>query len=503
MTTIPERISLTRPPRDDDELHSLVKAIWGVNIPRAKVCPEHDAPFDWFADSFFGRQPITLAKGSRGLSGKSYAMASLGLTQAVVWGADVNILGGSLAQSQNLHAHMRAAWDYPSAPRYMIVDDTDTKMTLTNQSIIRPLTASQRTVRGPHPARLLLDEVDEIKQDIFDAAKGQPMPQKNWINVQIPAQTAMTSTLQYNEGVMMTEIKRMEELGLKVHSWCYRESLTTHGGWLEPSFVEQKRLEMPAEMWRVEYELGEPSIGTRAFDHEAIEVMFQKEEPRYISNKESHQEVQLANYDPTRDYVISADWAKTKDYTVITVWDATELPMELVYYVRINRRQYPVMVNIFNTLQKHYYAAGIHDATGLGGVVSDYIEGRVWDFQMTGRQRDDMLSNYVAAVENGLVRSPQIQTMYLEHKFCSWDDLFSRSQKYHLPDTVCAAALAWKLVEDRHPAVSPATLPKSQMNWMSKAIDTNTQRELPTTNSNITGEVTSKTEGYEDLNMFI
>ena len=27
-------------------------------------------------------------------------------------------------------------------------------------------------------------------------------------------------------------------------------------------------------MWRVEYELGEPSIGNRAFDSEAVEQMF-------------------------------------------------------------------------------------------------------------------------------------------------------------------------------------------------------------------------------------
>lgn len=489
-----ERLSLTRPPRDDDELWHLVKALWGVEISRAKVCPEHDAPFDWFADSFFARQPQTIALGSRGLSGKSLTMANLGLTQAVVLGSETTILGGSGAQSQNLHTHMRNAWESPNAPRYMLADESAIKIELTNKAIIRPLTASQKTVRGPHPQRLLLDEVDEIKQDIFDAAKGQPMPQKNWLGVPIPAQTAMTSTLQYADGTMMKEMKRFAEVGMKTHSWCYRENLTTHGGWLSPEFVEQKKLEMPAEMWRVEYELGEPSIGNRAFDHEAIERTFEGEEPKAIIKSKRHQEYQIEEYNPSVDYVIAADWAKTQDYTVITVWKATSLPMQLVYYVRMNRQPYPQMIQKFNQLQKRYYAEGIHDATGLGGVVADLIDGQVWNFQMTGRQRDDMLSEYVAAVENDQVKAPRITDLYLEHKYASWEDLFSRSQEYHLPDTVCSAALAWKVVGGRFPATAGIGLPKVDSNWMSRAVERNSQQQSVNSTWRPEGQVRSTKE---------
>ena len=43
-------IILGRGPRTDDELYELVKALWGITIPRHKVCRDHDAPFDAFAD---------------------------------------------------------------------------------------------------------------------------------------------------------------------------------------------------------------------------------------------------------------------------------------------------------------------------------------------------------------------------------------------------------------------------------------------------------------------
>ena len=186
-------LSLTRPPANDEELYYLVQALWGHRIPRHKVCPEHDAPFDAFATAYFAREPQILIHGSRGLAGKSRLLSILGLTEAAVLGADVNLLGGSLAQSTNIHETMRDAWEHKNAPKYMLEGDpTATLIKLTNKAKIRPLTASQRTVRGPHPPRLLLDEIDEMDEAILEGALGQPMPQRNWRGELIQAQTVMS-----------------------------------------------------------------------------------------------------------------------------------------------------------------------------------------------------------------------------------------------------------------------------------------------------------------------
>src|SRR4051812_36550231 len=96
------RIHLQRPPRSDDELYQLVRSLWGLTIPRHKVCEEHNAPFEAFANAFFAREPQILIHGSRGLAGKSVLMSTLGQTCAAVWGSDVNILGGSMSQSENV-----------------------------------------------------------------------------------------------------------------------------------------------------------------------------------------------------------------------------------------------------------------------------------------------------------------------------------------------------------------------------------------------------------------
>ena len=492
--SLPTSYQLTRPPKNDDELYQVVKAFWGVTVPRDKHCPHHQAPFDAFATAFFAREPQVLVLGSRGLSGKSQMMSVLGITQAVVLGTETNIVGGSEMQSRNVLEHIRKAWLNPGAPRQMILKDQTESMTLTNNAIIRPLTASQKSVRGPHPPRLLLDEIDEMDAEILESAKGQPMPQKNWLGVLIPQQTIMVSTLQYADGTMMKEMNRFKEEGLPIYEWCYKDTMYAKDGWLSEEFVEQKKREVSKERWRVEYELGEPSIGNRAIDSDAVEQMFSLKAPDPIKLNREFEQVEYEAPRNDRDYVIAADWAQAVDWTVITVWDVTQDPIRCVYFIRMKRRPYPYMVGWFNKLQKHYNADGIHDATGLGSVVKDLMESRVRNFIMAGRERDDMLSEFVSAVERGQIKAPRIGSFYREILYASVDDLYSKGKEFHLPDAFCSAALAWRMVSHRFPAVNPWAAGKSSTNWMADQIEHNREHLHTSSAWTTEGEVTTKSE---------
>jgi hypothetical protein len=359
------------------------------------------------------------------------------------------------------------------------------------------LTASQKTVRGPHPPTLLLDEIDEMDQAILDAAKGQPMPQKNWAGETIPAQTAMSSTWQYPDKTFASEYKRFQEENLPIYTWCYRETSNPIDGWLDPTFIEQKKREIPAEMWRVEYELGEPSIGNRAFDSEAVERTFslpKPDEQSTVKVAKDFEQYKFEEYREDTDYVIAADWAKEQDFTVITVWKASHMPMQMVYYLRMRRRPYPVMISYFNQLMKKYNADAIHDATGLGNVVSDFIDTRARNFLMTGAKRDNMLSEYVAAVENDKVRAPRIQSIYKATLYCSVEDLYARGKEFHLPDEVCSAALAWHLVNKRAVAADPLVLPSDDdKNWFARELEHNKTSKR----SDWVGQVRRKDEEFE------
>lgn len=456
--------TLTRLPENDDELWQVVHTMWGVTLPR-HTCgnPDHTPPFQAFADAYFNRGHQALWHGSRGLSGKSFMLAILGLTKAVLLGTEVNLLGGSLAQSTNLHIHMRAALEYKNAPEFMIVNNTATLIEFTNKAKIHPLTASQKTVRGPHPPFLILDEIDEMDQDILDAALGQPMPQKNYLGVTQKPYTVMCSTWQNPEGTFTEMRRRFEEKNDPIIQWCYKCSANPIDGWLSEETIEEKRQSIPAEMWRTEYELGEPAIGNRAFNPEAVDAMFDKEpEPLREKVAKDFEEYTFAEYERDGYYVAAADWGKEQDYTVISVWRGDRDPFELVYYMRVNRRPYPQMIGWFNDAIQRYDADAIHDGTGLGNVVNDYVDTRARSFMMTGANRANMLTEYVNAVEKGRVKSPRIKTAYLAHKYAQVGDLYSNSQAFHLPDEVCSFALAFKSMNRGGRAVGPVTVPRSQ-----------------------------------------
>lgn len=451
-TNLTPSIQLERPPQTDDELYWLVRAMFGVAIPRTRVCPEHTPPFVAFADAYFNRNSLNpessntsmgLWHGSRGLSGKSYALSVLGLVKALMLGNEVNLLGGSLAQSTNIHKHMRASTGYPSFPQYMVLEETNTKVLLANKGAIYPLTASQKTVRGPHPPFLLLDEIDEMDQDILDAALGQPMRQKNYLGEWVRPYTVMCSTWQNPQGTFTEMQKRAIENDWPIYQWCYRESANPVDGWLTEEAIEEKKRVISKEMWRVEYELGEPSIGNRAFDSEAVKRAFSLPfEPMEQKESKDFEEYRFENWRSDGTYVIAADWAKEQDYTVIAVGRVDCEPHRVVYYAKFNRLPYPIMIDYFNREMRRYDAYGIHDATGLGNVIQDHLDFRARPFYMVGDKRARMLSEHVGSIESDKWRFPMIKSAYLAHLWCQVGDLYKgHTQEFHLPDEVCCFAL--------------------------------------------------------------
>jgi hypothetical protein len=495
---------LQRLPQTEEELFWVVKAMWGVTIPRQVVCADHVAPMTAFADAYFGRnsinpdspvQDMALWHGSRGLSGKSFMLAVLGLTKAVLLGSDVNLLGGSYEQSKNIHIHMRNSWDSDNAPKYMLKKDSNTEVELTNKAKIRPLTASQKTVRGPHPPFLLLDEIDEMDIDILDAALGQPLPQKNYLKQINEPYTVMCSTWQNPQGTFTEIYKRAEEQDIPKYTWCYRETSNPIDGWLTQKTIDGKKAAIPKEMWRVEYELGEPSIGNRAFDSDSIERAFSLPfEPEwdeetglailgsgYIFKKESrdYEEYRFEKHERDGRYVAGADWAQTQDFTVICVGRIDVKPMRLVYYARFKRLPYPVMIKKFEDAIAEYDAFAEHDGTGLGAVVHDLMDNeRARKFVMSGEKRSSMLSEYVAAIENDRWVFPKVKSAYTEHKYAQVGDLYSSSQEFHLPDSVCAFGLMEHVAKRFVGPVIPLSVSKNPefQNRIQKVLDRPVER---------------------------
>jgi hypothetical protein len=468
----PQRVErFVLPIRKEETLKQFIHLAFGVTLPDKQVCANHSTPWRAFADAYFARSPVSVWKASRGFGGKSFLLALLGLVEAITLKADVNILGGSGEQSKRILEHETRFWNAPNAPRKLLVSEPSQRIVRFRWgNTIQALMASQASVRGPHPQRLRLDEIDEMDMDILDAAMGQPFSRNG-----VEAQTVMSSTHQYADGTMTQILQRAIDQGWSVHEWCYRETMQPHG-WLPAREVERKRKELTAAMFAVEIELQEPSPESRAILPEAVDAMFRKElgvfegsvgERVVIENPvwkcrackcEIAAEGKVACLKCKADmrramYAHGADWAKEKDHTVIVTFRIDVNPIRLIAYERLQREAWPSMIARYNERVMAYSGNGAHDNTGLGDVISDYLQVSSEAVNMVGALRQNMLSEYLAAIERREIEAPFIKSMEHEHRHASREDVFGGGDAHHLPDTIAAGALAYRVSSTGAPGI--------------------------------------------------
>ena len=202
------------PIRTENDLRKFVERAFGVHIPDVQVCANHSTPWRAFCDAYFCRNTVAIWKASRGLGGKSFLLALLTNVEAITLNADVVLLGASGAQSKRVLAHMGKHWEHPSAPRALLRTEVSSEMKFAKGNYVKALMASQASVRGEHPQRMRLDEIDEMDLQILNSALGMPMT-NNARGVR--AQTVMSSTHQYADGPMTEMFKEAARKGWQTH----------------------------------------------------------------------------------------------------------------------------------------------------------------------------------------------------------------------------------------------------------------------------------------------
>ena len=468
LTPTAPSLQMQRLPATDDELWWTIYSLWGIRVPRISVCPGHSNPFDALADAYFARYPVCVWWASRGLGGKSRTLAALGSTEAALLGCEVTILGGSAAQSQNVHVATQDMWSWYGAPKNLLQSPNRYETVLSNGGHLRTLTASQTSVRGPHPPRLRIDEVDEVPLAILDAALGQPMEQVGVNGFIIPTNTVLSSTWQYPDGTMAESLRRAKEQGWKTHIWCYKESSESSYGWLTPSAIERAKGTVSKLAFEREFDLQEPSFENRAIDADAIERCFVAGWGTYTGDS--------MVYSPpaqNRHYLTSVDWAKQRDQTIVTTFDTTEHPWVCVAWKKVNGLPWPQLVKEAVKQYRQYGGKFVHDRTGVGEAASDLLRlemtsseySKVTGVIMTGgRSRDALYNDYIAAIEHDDIRYPRIQYVYDEHRYVSAEALFT--SKGHAPDSVVAGALAWSQRKQGIVLVTPAGISRESSPWI-------------------------------------
>ncbi len=431
------------PFRTEFELRHFVETAFGVRIPDTHVCSNHATPWEAFADAYFARHSTSVWKASRGFGGKTFLLGLLALTEATTLKASGAVLGGSGEQSMRVQEHMSRFWNYPNAPRQLLLGDVQREMRFAWGNQVQALMASQASTRGPHPQRLRLDEIDVMDLKILDAATGQPMTG----GTGIPIQTVMSSTHQVSGGTMDEVLKRAAEKNWGLFEWCYRENLEPHG-WLTWAEVETKRRDVTQAIWDNEYELQAPNPESRAIQPSAVSRMFKPA----LGDFEGavYEEIVIEKPERGALYATGIDWAKEVNDTIIVTFRIDALPAKLVAFERTQREEWPVMIAKAVKRIQRYPGPACHDGTGLGDVIDDLIQDalrnvpNVLGIWLSGMLRQQILNDYVVGIENNELIAPFIKFMERQHRMASRADLYATSdKKHHLPDTIAAGALMY------------------------------------------------------------
>jgi hypothetical protein len=413
----------------------------GLVIPNVKVCPQHSTPWQAFVDAYFSSTPVVVWKASRGFGGKSFLLSLLSDVEALTLNAEVNLLGGSGQQSKRVLESIAAMHRMKNYPREKILDEQTHITYYEGGAKLTALMASQTSVRGPHPQRLNLDEVDEMDLDIFNASLGQPMSKGDAM-----AGITASSTHQNADGTMTEILRRAAARGWRVHEWCYKETMRSElnpFGWLDAEEVERKRLVIPSAMWDAEYEGQEPNPEGRAIMTDAVDKMFDPELGDIETPEGRYFEFELPDLAAGK-YATGTDWARKVDRTIIATFRIDVKPARLVAFEALKRREWPYMIDRMSRRMKRYPGRAAHDGTGIGDVIAGIIGSRAEPIILVGRERQDILTEYVKGVENGELKAPRLSLPYAEHRYASTDDLFKGGEDHHLPDTICAFALAYR-----------------------------------------------------------
>jgi hypothetical protein len=215
----------------NDELLSVIEGFFidksgnPLHIPRAQVCPEHTPPAEYLLDSYFERVPNAICWANRGGGKTLLGALSTWLDTAFKDGCSTKVLGGSLEQSKRMYEHLTGegdGWGLVTEDfQYMLRGDILAQRTvLSNQSNIQILTASSKSVRGAHPQKLKLDEIDEMDPNIYEAALSIPMSKRGH-----QASTHIYSTMHKSYGLMQSVVEEAPARGYRLYKWCILDVL--------------------------------------------------------------------------------------------------------------------------------------------------------------------------------------------------------------------------------------------------------------------------------------
>lgn len=213
--------------RSKSDVEKLVNRILPVKASSRCMCGEKDhiSQLDFLCEVLLNHLDMYILWANRAGSKTFFIALEVWVKCLLYKKLECRILGGSGDQSRQAYKATQDFWAIgsectpggnPLEVEYLKKPPMEEKTFFKNGSSIKILMASQHSVRGPHPQRLCLDEIDVMNEDILQAALSQPSSNHN-----IPACTSMSSTNHVASGLMDEQLEKAESNpNARIFKWC-------------------------------------------------------------------------------------------------------------------------------------------------------------------------------------------------------------------------------------------------------------------------------------------
>lgn len=333
-------------------------------------------------------------------------LGTLALTEQVSLGAEVMILGGSSVQAKKVFEYISQKntrfedmfWQCKNAPKALqdIKGELMESSRIISGGLIRCMPASQTSIYGQRPSRLRIDEADVCDLELIDGAIpcAHPVHSKN-----IKEQILISSTHYNVDGTLTELISRAEKTNeeyrnkcikeglpdpgpncvIPVYQVCYKDALSDIGGYLTPEQLDRMKSMVSPEVWRRQFENGEPSVEGAVFLGEDLDFMFDRElgELEGLPGQEWTIDFNNINNKSFECFFTGADWGLRIDSTVFSTFACSSADDGIDYMVHWERpvKEMGIMghVNKYDTILKTYQGPAAHDRHGNESVCSRNI----------------------------------------------------------------------------------------------------------------------------------
>ena len=283
----------------------------------------HAAPFQFLCDVLLGLVKDYVVWANRSGSKSYLAGLITWVRSSFLERMETTILGGSFEQSEKSYKAMAGFWDMTGlSDLYLEEEPTMKRTTWKNRSVASVLTASEKSVRGPHPQALIMDEIDEMKEEIYDAALSQPLSKYG-----IPASTGKLSTNHKIGGMMDIAVERAERAGMSIYKWCIWESIQSCRDYScstckLTAYCPGKHIKNADGYYPIEdfeqklYELSDMTLQVEWFCNKVG-----RDDLVYGAqyDEDIHSAITLPGFDKTKPVYLSIDWGGTEPFS-IGVW---------------------------------------------------------------------------------------------------------------------------------------------------------------------------------------